>query len=97
MEDKLWWLSFCDTDRPSGQQFLGVCIVAGRDLEAAVRNAWVLGINPGGQVLGLKASKKKMRTFLAEEHWGKLLNRAELALACQEPLKTIAELQRGET
>lgn len=22
-----WWLSFCDTEKPAGQQFLGVVIV----------------------------------------------------------------------
>lgn len=24
---KTFWLSFCDEDRPKGQQFLGVCVV----------------------------------------------------------------------
>lgn len=34
-ERKLFWLSFCDSDRPKGSQFLGVCIVEVTSDEAA--------------------------------------------------------------
>ncbi len=27
METQTWWLSFCDSDRPQGQQFLGVAVL----------------------------------------------------------------------
>ena len=47
------WLSFCDDDKPKGQQFLGVAIVRGRDFLIAVERAHMLGINPGGQVMGM--------------------------------------------
>jgi hypothetical protein len=54
----LWWLSFVDPDKsappdeqvPGGGGFLGVCIVEAEDPMDAVRRAWALGINPGGQV-----------------------------------------------
>ena len=54
----LWWLSFVDTDKsdppekqvPGGGGFLGVAIVHAEDSVAAVREAWRLKINPGGQV-----------------------------------------------
>jgi len=45
-----WWLSFCDTDRPAGTQFLGVCIINATDLASAITLSHVMGINPGGQV-----------------------------------------------
>lgn len=51
-----WWLSFADGDRPAGDQFLGVCVVRGRDMREAVSRAWKLGCNPGGQVLGIPFS-----------------------------------------
>jgi hypothetical protein len=45
-----WWLSFI---KP-GVERLGVCIVQGRDIYDAVQKAWALGVNPGGEVMGLK-------------------------------------------
>ena len=27
MNDKVFWLSFCDTDRQKGEQFLGACLI----------------------------------------------------------------------
>lgn len=49
-----WWLSFADADRPKGKQLLGVCIVEGVDMIAAIKAAHARGINPGGEVAGLK-------------------------------------------
>lgn len=56
--DSLWWLSFVDTalaraqgdGQPGGTGFLGVAIVAGATVAAAVREAHRLGCNPGGEV-----------------------------------------------
>lgn len=45
-----WWLSFADTKKPKGEQFLGVAIVRANGAAEAVRIAWKLGINPGGEV-----------------------------------------------
>lgn len=55
----LWWLSFCDGDRPKGEQFLGVAIVEAGDVVAAVKEAWRLGINPGGEVMILPTNPAK--------------------------------------
>ena len=52
-EPHFFWLSFCDTERPVGQQFLGATVVTASDVEEAVRAAWRLGINPGGEVAAL--------------------------------------------
>jgi hypothetical protein len=57
-DQPLWWLSFVDTGKsappeeqvPGGGGFLGVAIVHADDAIAAVRRAWELGCNPGGQV-----------------------------------------------
>ena len=47
-----WWLSFCDPDKPSGQQFLGCSIVQARGFLGAVFTARQKGCNPGGEVKG---------------------------------------------
>jgi hypothetical protein len=62
----LFWLSFCDPDKPSGQRFLGVAIVEGDDLRDAVQNAWELKINPGGEVMSAEVT---------EEYYGQFRNR----------------------
>jgi hypothetical protein len=46
----LWWLSFCDTARPKGTQFLGSAIVEAETIYHAVPAAWQHRCNPGGQV-----------------------------------------------
>lgn len=47
-----YWLSFADMTRPHGQRFLGACVVDADDMLTAVRQAWALGCNPGGEALG---------------------------------------------
>lgn len=48
-----WWLSFCDGDRPKGEQNLGVCLVPANNLVAAGMAAHMLKCNPGGEVAGV--------------------------------------------
>lgn len=50
----LWWLSFADEDKPKGEGFLGVCIVRASHIVEAANVAHELGINPGGQCLGMQ-------------------------------------------
>ncbi len=81
-----FWLSFCDTTRPAGSQFLGVCIVEGADtgdmktdLAAAIHRAHSLGCNPGGSV----KSQRIMESLEPKIHpkWrNRLLNKQE----CEE-------------
>ena len=47
---KTWWLSFADGTLPTGQQFLGACIVDATDLASAVSISHRVGVNPGGEV-----------------------------------------------
>jgi len=61
METELWWLSFCDVDRPVGSQFIGVALVSvpvNSTLVNAVYEAWDQGCNPGGEVMGLRIPKE---------------------------------------
>ena len=60
-----FWLSFHDHDRPRQEQFLGVAIFDMDETEGEkstseiVREAWQLGINPGGSVMILDVSSEK--------------------------------------
>lgn len=49
---ELYWLSFADAALPTGQQFLGVCIVRAGEFIEAVHVSHALGINPGGECQG---------------------------------------------
>ena len=68
-----YWLSFCDADRPAGQQFLGACVIRAASHEAAVLTAHALGCNPGGEVM---IQGPSFRDF-APEWTGRLLTREE--------------------
>lgn len=48
------YLSFVDGRLPKGEQWLGAAIVEGLDITEAVKKAWRLGINPGGEVAGIE-------------------------------------------
>ncbi len=71
---KRWWLSFCDPDRPEGNQFLGIAIVLADDFLSACFLARLTGCNPGGEVMGapLPDSLELDRTNMH-----RLLSRAE--------------------
>lgn len=47
----IWfWLSFCDPEKPAGQQFVGVSLVEARSMPMAITVAHQRGCNPGGSV-----------------------------------------------
>ena len=61
----LYWLSFCNMDKPEGSRFAGACIVeapyTGDSLEArradnemVLRAAWRHKCNPGGEVQSMR-------------------------------------------
>lgn len=52
-DDPLFWLSFCDTGKPEGSQFLGVAIIQAPTFPAAITRSHVLNVNPGGQVASM--------------------------------------------
>jgi len=51
-DETYWRLSFVDPSAPAGHRWLGGTLVTGRDIVQAVKNAWRLNVNPGGDVLG---------------------------------------------
>lgn len=79
----LWYLSFAGEGG-----FRGACVVDGEDIVGAVKEAHRLGINPGGQVLGIVVPLEEMERLPA----GKLLTYADLQEAAG-PLVTGAELE----
>ncbi len=71
-----WWLSFCDPDRPEGEQFLGVALVQAEDEYGVAPAAWVAGCNPGGEI-GMMRIPDKVPVPVEYQH--RLLSRAEAA------------------
>lgn len=74
----IWYLSFADTTRPAGTQWLGGCYVMAHDLESAASRAWEVGANPGGQVLAVKAPTS---VTVRAGYMDRLLNVNEVAVA----------------
>lgn len=70
-----WWLSFCDPDKPEGEQFLGVCIVHGGGGGEAIQNAWTIGCNPGGEVMSIPIPEQHVPD---EQYRRRLLSKEEL-------------------
>lgn len=80
-----WFLSFCDNARPAGQQWTGVCAVQGSYMIDALRAAWALRVNPGGEALGTPIPQDKIP---AAEFRNKLLTtREQVALAFNDPIE----------
>lgn len=73
-QESTWWMSFCDTDKPEGQQFLGVILVNELGPAHAVKKTHELGINPGGEI----AFAQVEAGAINPEHLNRLLSRAQL-------------------
>lgn len=76
-----YYLSFCDTNRPTGQQFIGACIVPIGDnsldgLEIAIRFAWKMGCNPGGEVKSVFMGDELQKRF--ERFSNRLMSKAQI-------------------
>jgi hypothetical protein len=70
-----WYMSFADSSRPKGQQWLGACIVEGYGLATATRRSWELGVNPGGGVLAGPIPPEAVEKF--KDHFNKLYRTRE--------------------
>lgn len=75
--DRWWWLSFADATLPKGTQFLGACIVRARGMVSAVSRAHVLGINPGGEVVGYELPAAADEIGIPDDYCNRLLTREE--------------------
>lgn len=71
----MYWLSFCDPEKPEGHAFLGVAIIDTDNFPEAVDAAWRLEINPGGEVVGMPLPEQVHH--LVASHTGRLLSRED--------------------
>lgn len=72
----IFWLSFCDSNRPKGRQFLGAAVVEANDLAEAITKSWPEGCNPGGEVLSAEIPKPEYARV--RPHLNRLMQREEL-------------------
>jgi hypothetical protein len=80
-----WWLSFCDDKRPTGSQFLGAAIIPGLDMTDAVVSAHALGVNPGGEVVGMAIDRERFQR-VPKRYLHRLLSREECEALNREML-----------
>jgi hypothetical protein len=72
----IFWLSFCDPDRPKGTQFLGAVMIEAPDLPAAIRRAWKKNCNPGGEIVSTEVPPGKHAD--ARRYLNRLMQRDEI-------------------
>lgn len=73
---ELWWLSFSDGDKPSGQQWLGCTLIEGETFLSAHLTASMAGANPGGECIGMSFPTELAERVPARLR-GRLLSREE--------------------
>jgi hypothetical protein len=76
-----YWLSFASSEKPQGEQFLGATIVEADTPVGAVRKAWNLGINPGGQVTIFRIPFDQYAELLRPEWIERLIPKDDLNAA----------------
>lgn len=90
-EPRYFWLSFCDPERPVGEQFLGVVVTKACGFLNAVKKAHELGINPGGGVKSWEIPEE-----LINEEWKEKLEKMLDQLWSKKELEERGiELERG--
>lgn len=76
-EEDIYWLSFCDGSKPKGSQFQGVIIIKAMGMADALRRTWLLQINPGGEVQGIKCTEN-LQMIDYDKMGEKLLSKEQL-------------------
>lgn len=74
---KIYWLSFCDDDKATGEKLLGVAIVEAPDTVAAVKLAHEKKCNPGGEVMAVGIEITDEELARAKPYMYRVLDRAE--------------------
>jgi hypothetical protein len=83
-----WWLSFCDPDKPTGSQFIGVIVVKAHGLTDALTKCNAMMINPGGEVKGFEIpDTEETRKRLVPEVLNKLITREDMVKLGWEPVR----------
>jgi hypothetical protein len=75
----LFYLSFADSSRPKGKQFLGALIVRASHMTEAISASHALGLNPGGEVVGHPVKIQPGFNDVPEAYIEKLLSAGELS------------------
>ena len=89
MKTSWWYLSYAMDD-----QFLGPCIVRGESFLLACENARnVLGVSPGGQVLGMPIPEEELPK---DKYTNQLLSKEDV-VACWSDAASIAEHRKRES
>lgn len=83
-KEPLWWLSYTDSSKPAGKQFLGVNIIQAGDIAVAITKSWLLNINPGGAIKFMGPLEAE---WIAPEWRDRLLTRDE-AMSVPDPFRT---------
>lgn len=73
----MWYLSFCDSAKPAGQQFLGALMLDVPPGKHPVDHAWDMGLNPGGEVVVLSVPPHRVHRF-TPDMLNRLLTREEV-------------------
>lgn len=82
----LWWISFVDPDKPTGDRFLGVSIIDGtkvadldeaNEFDSVMDESWRVKANPGGAVQAGRLPENSVR-IVPESFIGRLLNKVEV-------------------
>jgi len=76
-QERCLWMSFCDTEKPKGQQFIGVVITHAKGIAHAIDKTHKLGINPGGEVFSYETDA----TDIDLAHFDILLSKEDLITA----------------
>lgn len=73
-----FWLSFADANKPEGEQFLGVIVLKAYSFPDAIRTSHALGLNPGGEVMGIDFPSLTPAMYeVLKPYTGKLLTAEE--------------------
>lgn len=86
----LYYLSFCDPAKPTGEQFMGATIVDGTCEMDAVSISHQLGLNPGGEVAIVSLEELTLETLPADarHYYNTFIPRDEVMAAPHIPLDT---------
>ena len=84
----VYWMSFSDPERPVGSKFLGVVIIEAETEEAALAQASVAGVNPGGE-----ATFEEMSEPLPPREW---FNRLLSGKESRDANRVMCKLRQAE-
>lgn len=73
-KEQILWMSFCDTSKPKGEQFLGVIITKALGPVHALKKTHQMKINPGGEVMSYEVTEIQNFNKVSD----RLLNKKQL-------------------